>query len=677
MRQLTALDAQFLNVETPTTAAHVAGLAILDSADGAVTRSALAELLLDRIHFSPALSLRLAEVPLGLDHPYWAADPGFDLDHHLFELTLPEPGDHWQLADAVAQIHARHLDRAHPLWEMHLINGLFDGKVAVYTKVHHAAIDGVSGAETLATLLDLTPDGHLTPRSRQTTARNDGEATPGAGAGTGSGLEAGASAGAGAGAGAIAGATGAGGGTAMVSGGTKPTTTGGTGRTAAGGTERAAAGGAGRAAVGAADAEVPAVGQPLEEHRIVCETGSGQALHAARPHGTARAVRSRGTTGAVSCDIHPSHPSHPSHPHDPDTRTSRDPDTRTSRDPDTRTSRDPDTRTSRDAAPARAADDAPSVIGMLAGAAFRTATHPVRAVQSVVRAAGDLDAIPVVGALPGAKLVAKAARMVTGDQHHRPELPSLAVPRTPLNGPISARRHLSFGSLSLKDVKNVAKANGMSVNDVVMTLCTSALRSWLRERDALPEAPLIVAVPVAVRRAKAKDLVGNQISAMVAPMPTNLPDPMERLQAVVAAMGTAKRRFALAPATWLGELCSILPAPLTSLATPAIFRLAGMACPPINLIISNVPGPQFPLYMCGGRVLSYYPLSVLTDMSGGLNITCFSYDGMLDFGIVACPDRVDDVWGLLDHLRTALDELLDERVGDEFRDGVGVDLVTR
>ncbi|MEV0821569.1 WS/DGAT/MGAT family O-acyltransferase [Nonomuraea rubra] len=493
MRQLTALDAQFLHVETPTTAAHVAGLAILDSADGAVTRSALAKLLRERVHLSPALSLRLAEVPLGLDHPYWAADPEFDLDNHLFELTLPEPGDHWQLADAVARIHARRLDRAHPLWEMHLINGLGEGKVAVYTKVHHAAIDGVSGAETLATLLDL-------------------QDTP--------------------------------------------------------------------------------------------------------------------------CELPP------------------------------------------DPAPS-APDDAPGLAEMLAGAAFRTATHPVRAVRSVVRAAGDLDAIPIVGALPGAKLVARAARVVTRDRHHRPGLPALAVPRTPLNGPISARRHLSFGSLSLKDVKNVAKANGMSVNDVVMTLCTSALRSWLRERDALPEAPLVVGVPVAVRRAKAKDLVGNQISAMVAPMPTNLPDPRERLQAVVTAMGRAKRRFALAPATWLGELCSILPAPVASLATPAIFRLAGMACPPVNLIVSNVPGPQFPLYMCGGRVLSYYPLSVLTDMSGGLNITCFSYDGMLDFGIVACPERVDDVWGLLEHLRTALDELLDERVGDEFRDGVGVDLVAR
>ncbi|MGN9842312.1 WS/DGAT/MGAT family O-acyltransferase [Nonomuraea sp. H19] len=509
MRQLTALDAQFLNVETATTAAHVAGLAILDSADGSLSRDALEELLLDRMHLSPALSLRLAAVPFGLDHPYWAPDPGFDLGNHLFELTLPAPGNDWQLAEAVAEIHARKLDRAHPLWEMHLINGLPDGRVAIYTKVHHAAIDGISGAETLATLLDLSPDGHLKRGRIRTTAAEDGA-----------------------------------------------------------------------------------------PQRYAAPSGEDQHQ-----------------------------------------------------------------------------EKAPGLIGMLAGAAVRTATHPVRAAQSIVRAAGDLDAIPLAAGLPGAKLIAKAARLVARERPDRPELPSLAVPRTPINGPISARRHLSFGSVSLKDVKIVAKANGLSVNDVVMTLCTSALRSWLRERDALPDGPLIVAVPVAVRTAGARDLVGNQISAMVAPLPTHVSDAKQRLREVGATMGRAKRRFALAPATWLSELCSLLPVPVTSLATPTIFRLAGMAFPPINLIISNVPGPQFPLYLCGGRVLSYYPLSVLTDMSGGLNITCFSYDGMLDFGIVACPERVDDVWSLVGHLRKALDELLDERVGDEFRDSVGIDLV--
>ncbi|RVX42791.1 WS/DGAT/MGAT family acyltransferase [Nonomuraea polychroma] len=596
MRQLTALDAQFLNVETATTAAHVAGLAILDSADGSLDRDALAELLLDRVHLSPALSLRLAEVPLGLDHPYWAPDPDFDIGNHLFELTLPEPGNDWQLAEAVAEIHARRLDRAHPLWEMHLINGLPDGRVAIYTKVHHAAIDGISGAETLATLLDLTPDGHLTCRRLPTTvhpvntqASTTSHVTP---------------------------------------------------------------------AHGGPAAGAVSVNGDLAAQAVPVNAGATDGQRTGHKTGTINGQRTEHTTGATN-GRRTEHNTGATNG-----RSGGQSGGVLDRDPLRPVGGDRD-------------EAAPGLIGMLAGAVVRTATHPVRAARSLVNAAGDLDAIPLAACVPGAKLIAKAVRTVVRDRPDRPELPSLSVPRTPFNGPISARRHLSFGSLPLKDVKKVAKANGMSVNDIVMALCTSALRSWLRERDALPEEPLIVAVPVAVRTAGAKDVVGNQISAMVTPMPTNVPDPHERLQAVGAAMSRAKRRFALAPATWLSELCSMLPAPVTTLATPAIFRLAGMAFPPINLIISNVPGPQFPLYLCGGRVLSYYPLSVLTDMSGGLNITCFSYDGMLDFGIVACPERVDDVWGLLRHLRAALEELLDERVGDEFRDGVGVDLVSR
>ncbi|WP_245899039.1 WS/DGAT domain-containing protein, partial [Nonomuraea indica] len=343
------------------------------------------------------------------------------------------------------------------------------------------------------------------------------------------------------------------------------------------------------------------------------------------------------------------------------------------------------------------ADAGPGTGQMVAGAVVRSVTYPVRAVAAAVRAAGDLDAIPLVSALPGAGLIARAARMVTRDSRSRPALPALTPPRTPLNGPISARRHLAFGSMPLKDVKKAARAHGVSVNDVVMTLCATALRSWLAERDALPDQPLVVAVPVAVRKTGTEDgtetasgtgsgtasgtgtatdsrtasgtgtgtgtrtrggaTVGNRISAMVVPLPTNVSDPVERLRRTGEAMRAAKRRFAVAPARWVGDLCSLLPAPLTELATPAIFRLASVAFPPINLIISNVPGPQFPLYLCGGRVLSYYPLSVLTDLTGGVNITCFSYDGMLDFGVVACPERMDDVWGLLGHLQRALDEL--------------------
>ncbi|MFG3436690.1 wax ester/triacylglycerol synthase domain-containing protein [Nonomuraea sp. NPDC047897] len=521
MRQLTALDAQFLHVECATTTAHVAGLAILDPADGSVSRESLAALLRERIHLSPALCLRLAPVPLGLDRPYWVAEPAPDIDDHLFETVLAAPGDHRRLAEEVARIHERRLDRTRPLWEMHLIRGLAGGLAAVYTKVHHAAIDGVSGAETLAALLDLGP--------------------------------------------------------------------------------------------------IRPPGRPGGRRAAVAWTPGGAAEDGRRSGGEAGAGLGAG--------------------------------------------------------------------GMVAAAVLRSMTYPVRAVAAAVRTAGDLDAIPLVSTVPGAGLIARAARAVTRDQHSRPRLPRLAPPRTPLNGPISARRHLAFGSVPLKDVKKVARTHGVSVNDVVMTLCAAALRSWLAERDALPDEPLVVAVPVAVRGPRAgggpgvpepsgtreppgggqpadarqpsgaREAAGNQISVMAAPLPTDVADPVERLLRMGETMRAAKRRFALAPARWVGDLCSLLPAPVGALATPAIFRLTSVAFPPINLIISNVPGPPFPLYLCGGRVLSYYPLSVLTDLTGGVNITCFSYDGMLDFGVVACPERMDDVWGLLGHLQRALAEL--------------------
>ncbi|WP_084960353.1 WS/DGAT/MGAT family O-acyltransferase [Thermoactinospora rubra] len=491
MTQLTALDAQFLNIESATTAAHVAGVAILDATGGAVTRQALARLVTQRMHLSPALSQRLVEAPLGLDRPYWTEDTSFDVDQHVFETTLPAPGDDERLAEEVARLHARRLDRSRPLWEMHLIKGLTGGRVAVYTKVHHAAIDGVSGAETLAALLDLSPE--------------------------------------------------------------------------------------------------PRAVEPAE-----------------RPRATP-----------------------------------------------------------------------PSPAEMLARAAARTVKHPFRALRSLARTAAELDAVPLVSALPGAGLVAQAVRQAAGGRRRVPPLPPLAAPRTPFNGPISGERQVAFGSVQLKDVKRVGRAFGLTVNDVVMALCASALRAWLRELAALPDRPLVAAVPVAVRTAGALERAGNQISAMVVPLATDVPGGVERLRAVKRAMDTAKRRFALAPAGWPVEASELLPPPLAALAMPALFRLASLGPAPVNLIVSNVPGPQFPLYLCGGRVLAYYPLSVVSDATGGLAITCLSYDGMLDFGLVACPRRVPDVWRLMDHLHAAMAGFLalEETAGDEFRDGVGVDPV--
>lgn len=161
MHQLTGLDASFLNLETSTQHGHVAGLVILDpsTAPNGFDFETLRELIANRIHLLPPFRRKLVQVPLGLDHPYWIEDPEFDLDFHVRHIAVPPPGDYRQLAEQVARIHARPLDRSRPLWELYLIEGLEDGRVATFTKLHHAAIDGVSGAEILTTLLDADPNG--------------------------------------------------------------------------------------------------------------------------------------------------------------------------------------------------------------------------------------------------------------------------------------------------------------------------------------------------------------------------------------------------------------------------------------------------------------------------------------------------------------------------------------
>ena len=110
-------------------------------------------------------------------------------------------------------------------------------------------------------------------------------------------------------------------------------------------------------------------------------------------------------------------------------------------------------------------------------------------------------------------------------------------------------------------------------------------------------------------------MVGNQLSVMITPMPTDLDCPLDRLRVMGQTMRTAKRRFAGSPATWLQRAVLSAATAVIASATSTVFRLAWIVLPPINLIISNVPGPQLPLYLCGARVLGYYPMSVLTDVS--------------------------------------------------------------
>src|ERR1700761_8043552 len=131
MQQLTGLDAAFLTLDSPTAYGHVGSVSVLDPPAGGelLTLERLTELIESRLHLVPPFRRRLVEVPLGLDQPYWIEDPDFDIEFHVREIGLPAPGNERQLADLIARLHARPLDRKRPLWELYLISGLAEGRL--------------------------------------------------------------------------------------------------------------------------------------------------------------------------------------------------------------------------------------------------------------------------------------------------------------------------------------------------------------------------------------------------------------------------------------------------------------------------------------------------------------------------------------------------------------------
>jgi diacylglycerol O-acyltransferase len=481
MRQLTSLDSQFLALETPRQSGHIASVAILDTSTtptGTLTLGDIQALIADRLPLLPPLRWRLQEVPLGLDYPYWVDDIDFDLDFHVRELGLPKPGSDEQLAEQVARIVSRPLDRAKPLWELYLISGLQSGHTAMLTKIHHAVIDGMSGAEILGLLLDLTP--------------------------------------------------------------------------------------------AVREIEVPP---------------------------------SWGDTELV-----------------------------------------------------------PGPLGMLGRGVLGAARYPLRALRALPSTLPNIEETQL-RVIPGAatlgRLASRAQRLLTPGEAPFELQEQLVAPRTSFSGRVSAHRRFAFGQLSLDDVKAVKNAYGVTVNDVIVTLCAGAVRRWLLEHDELPDEPLVAQIPVSVRTEEQIGTYGNRIMLMRAPLFTDEPGPVRRLQRTHDALGDMKQRHRALPADLLADVNHFIPPAVFSRAARLTFGLATSrpGRPIWNLVISNVPGPQFPLYCAGARLVANYPVSVITD-GMGLNITVMSYCGHLDVGIVADREQMPDVALLTGWLQEALTELM-------------------
>jgi WS/DGAT/MGAT family acyltransferase len=181
-----------------------------------------------------------------------------------------------------------------------------------------------------------------------------------------------------------------------------------------------------------------------------------------------------------------------------------------------------------------------------------------------------------------------------------------------------------------------------------VAICAGAVRRWLVEHDDLPEDSLVAQIPVSVRTGEQVGTYGNRIMLMSAQLFTNIADPVERLMATHEALKVMKERHRALPAELLQDANHFIPPAVFSRAAQLTFRLSTSQAgrPTWNLVISNVPGPQFDLYCAGARLVANYPVSVITD-GMGLNITVMSYNGHLDFGIVADRDQMPDLWDVM------------------------------
>ncbi len=461
MQRLTGLDAGFLWMETPACAMHVAGLAVFDptTAPGGWSLESVKDMLAGRLHVAPPFRRRLVEVPFQIHHPLWIEDPDFDLDRHIRHIAVPAPGGPPELATLASHLVSLQLDRSHPLWELWVIEGLEHGHVAFLTKVHHAAIDGVSGNDLLVALFDLSPE----------------------------------------------------------------------------------------------VAELSPPEEPWEPDRI------------------------------------------------------------------------------------------PTDVELVGYAASSLARQPAQALRALRRT------------------TEAALRMRTSNREAdaAPPPAPFSAPRTSLNAPLTPHRSFASVSLSLPDAKAVKNAFATTVNDVVLALCAGALRRYLDSCDEAPEGPLVAMVPVSVRDEGEKGAMGNKVSMMLTSLATDVDDPVVRLLAVHASMAKAKaQQEAIGAATlqdWAEFAAPALAGRAARLYSRA--RMADRHRPVFNVIISNVPGPSFPLYSVGAKLMAHYPLGPIYHGSG-LNMTVMSYEDHLDFGLVACPDLIDDVWVLADGLRDSLEELV-------------------
>ena len=270
--------------------------------------------------------------------------------------------------------------------------------------------------------------------------------------------------------------------------------------------------------------------------------------------------------------------------------------------------------------------------------------------------------------LGAAKSTLKSGRLTRVEGEEAPVAP-FSAPRTILNQPVSPQRVWDTALLSLDRVKRLRKSvDGATVNDVVLAICAGALRRYLGDRDELPDEPLVAMVPVSTRSEDARQAMGNQVSMMLVQLPTDIDYPLERLRVVTENTTRGKSYQGAVDASRLADFAEFVPFALAGPAARMYTRVGGSRhhAPVFNVVITNVPGPQIPLYLAGHKLLAHIGMAPIFD-GIGLIMPVFSYNGVLSISPTSAANLIPDINVLARRIRESANDL--EAAVAELADG--------
>jgi diacylglycerol O-acyltransferase / wax synthase len=454
--RLSSTDASFLHQEGPASHMHIGAVLIFQGPPPEF--GDFLDHVRSRLHLVPRYRQKLATPPFESGRPLWVDDPDFNIEYHIRHTALPSPGSEEQLLLLASRIASQPLDRAKPLWENWLVEGLEGDRFALISKAHHALVDGISGVDLASVLFDLEPS-------------------------------------------------------------------------------------------------PPAQQQELERWQPHRQPSSAELVVA-------------GVRG---------------------------------------------------------------MLGVATGMAARTVTAATRPVSSL----GALrDRAEGVGEIVWAGLN--------------------PAPETPLNVEIGPHRRFAVVRHQLDDYKTVKNTFGGTVNDVVLTVVSGGLGTWLQSRGIRTEGlEMRALVPVSVRTDAHRNTLGNQLTVMRGPLPVYIHDPVSRLRFVKRAMDglkESKQAVGAATLTAVNEL-----APPTILAQASRLNFSTRL---FNLLVTNIPGPQVPLYILGRRLEDLFPLAFLPK-NHALAVAIMSYNGGIDYGLLGDYDALPDIDVIAEGIDASLNELLD------------------